>query len=735
MIPHRGSLYKLAALLVALSALAATLTLVPPRAKAADTPNEWFDFIPGAPPSTEFHDVVWTPDGKNALWVGMDISLSEAIAWWYTPDTGTWVQSICVDDPGYVVGMESGCFYTACYMEGHPSFGNCFLVMGNCGADGVIYIVQTGAPAQLVEQHWPTVANFWAQGSIYNPTAASPCIEVVGFKTGIGAFCYEYSVFAEDFGAAAKCSATAFGTMVWYDVELDTSLTPPDVYFVGKDGLGGGLYQCWDTSANGWVALGIPPYFVPYCIDYDAKTGFMVTAGYSPNAAYTCLYYILKGSYFDSWYWISESLSSTAALRDIDFDVDGKGVAVGEWSASEDYGLVVDIWWDAGTYVVVQRSDESAIYYQNYLYGVAIVPFGNPMALISGTAFKYYYNAASSNIQVDTIFPHIDYVDLYDAGTTTSRLNSQIDVDPGDDSTWYDLEVRTWHNSGKGNIVSADVYMWYDWGAGENIPAPFDNGGWENTRIHLRWTRGTPDSWILIYPFPGNDETTIDNAACSRVDDGASDNVTLRFRFSPHQQVRFAPGGFSEGPGVRYGAGNPEDQSDPLALNDLDSWNIQADVYDVGGAQASAYDEFGFYKYTYLGTSGLPGGGNVIGSGPPNTVATLSPTAEVVYSSNCPYQLAVSSTDLIGQNFAGTIAATRIGVMGGQIGGTVYLTGAGVPMYLWGNAVPTYQAPNNWYRTTTISSPGGWQVTWYCDIPGVVEDYYRGTITYSIWHG
>ncbi len=757
---NRNSLAKLAALLVATSMLVGALAYVP-YARAADTPNEWFEemALPIGPSDADFYDVEWTPDGDWALWVGSNYMTGYACAWWYELATDAWLEAVCIDEaPGiYPIGVESYEFHTVCYMPSHPSFNECYLVMGDdSDGFGACYFIDVALKGQLIEQHMGAVEDFNAYGSVYDSSTNS--VIVVGGDY-YGAHAFRYFVGSEDFGPGPLCSDTSDTANVWFDVALDDSQSPADYYFVGKHdhqptrgGGGAGIYtptpdyQMWDSSAGTLIAIGLPMGFdFLTCIEWESMGEYMVMAGSSSSGA-AILYRLVKSgtTRYDAFYEIQDTLDETSMIWDLNFDDDGKGVAVGDWTDESyiGYALIADIWFDGIDYTVVQRSDASAMFMGDSLNGVDIVPSGNPVALLAGSAYKYHYTAASSNIQIDTLFPHIDYIDLYDAGTTTSRLNGQVDVDPGDDSTMYDLTVRAWHNSGKENLISADVYMWYDWG-GEGFPAaPFDSMGTENSRIHLRWTRGMSDTFQRIINYGGSNEAALDVANSVRVDDPGSDNITLTFRFVPHQQIRSASGQgglafpFFEPPGDMYGTGASEQQSNPAALNAINSWNIRVDVVDTGSAVASAYDEFGVYKYTYLGTSGLPGGGNVIGSGPPNTVATLSPTADVTYSANCPYQLTVSGTDLTGQLYGGTITADLLGVTGGQIGGTQYFTGVGAPIYLWGDDAPmTYQQPLDMYTTTTTSSPGGWQVTFYCDIPGVAEDYYRGTLTYSLLHG
>jgi hypothetical protein len=250
----------------------------------------------------------------------------------------------------------------------------------------------------------------------------------------------------------------------------------------------------------------------------------------------------------------------------------------------------------------------------------------------------------------------------------------------------------------------------------------------------------------MIYPGAASDyETSIILGGCLAVDDVDGDNVTLRFRFSPHQQIRYANGGgtFVQSAGTRYDRApmgwNPEDQSTTMALDDAGSWNIHVGVSDTGGNTAHAYDEYGIYMYTYVGTAGLPGGGSVYGSGPPSTPITLSPSnQDVTCCANTLYKMHVTVTDLVGVSSLVVIPKTALSVEGGWQHPAASFDAFGTPIYLIGTSgVPA--DPQDEMRTTTTST-SDWNfadtdyVIWYCSIPAVPEDRYLGTATYTVVH-
>jgi hypothetical protein len=507
----------------------------------------------------------------------------------------------------------------------------------------------------------------------------------------------------------------------------------------------GYLKDTWtyDYNTNMWTAA--DPHSTPseryaHTMAYDSDSGRLLMFGGWNTGGYLN----------DLWQFSLRSPWSGAAtgtngekFEDVEYGPDGQeALMVGRDTS---LGTAVIYKWSAiGTQGGISKklADPTNALLGHHLYDVEYNPTSTAGGAITVGASAYSvwpHNVQAGTATVDIIYSHVAYLDLYDAGTTTSRLNSQVDVDPGTSTVQYDLVVRAWNVLGQAAITQVNLYMWFDGAGSETEPSPFDTAGFENLRIHMRWTRGAPDTWTRVYPGAGSDlETTLIVPSCTRVDDVDGRNVTLRFRFSPHQQVRCAPGAFVELPGTRFGGGVSEGQSTPLALNALNTWNIRVGVTDSGNNTANAYDEFGFFRYTYVGVAGLPGGGSVYGSGPPSTTITLTPSnQDVTFCSNSIYRMFVTVTDLTGQSLGLIITKNNLTLEGGMLHPAVRFPAIGTPLYLLGEAA-VWATPLSSMRTTTTST-GDFNVDldpviWRCTIPAVPEDRYFGTATYSVVH-
>jgi hypothetical protein len=437
-----------------------------------------------------------------------------------------------------------------------------------------------------------------------------------------------------------------------------------------------------------------------------------------------------------------EEMDTDDDLNAIEMDSKGFAVAVGADQGTGN-GLVYDIWWTGASTSVMKRSTTSPPYSGQNFKGVAIRPTGVQMAMIAGSAFKYSYTSVLAPIQVDTAVPHIDYVDVYPTGTglASSVLNSQTDVDIGDSNTLYTLEFRVFDNLGIAHLQGAEIWLWHDaGGTATDLPVvlgpAFDVAGGENIRMHFTIT--SLSAWSQVYPLvTGTEETTLIAGAWTVMD---ATSAIIVINFSPHQQVRAAAGapGFTQPAGTRYGGGVSEGQSTLSALDTANTWDIKVRVADDAPTTnyASAYDEFGFYKYTYLGAANIPNGGAVYGSGAPgtNNVVMTQSGSDVTFCANCPYTLAVNiNSNLIGVAVpANNINADQISVVGGSIAGETQFPSGGGPVTLIGP-----QAPLNAGRETTTSSWDGnagtsEAIVWEVNIPGVPEDSYVSTITWSL---
>ena len=525
-----------------------------------------------------------------------------------------------------------------------------------------------------------------------------------------------------------------------------------DVHVLFGGSYAGYLRDTWiyDYDTNLWTAAdshATPPERYAHTMAYDQDNNrFLMFGGWNTGGYLNDLWrFSLKSPWFgaadgtngESFYDVEYGRDGQEALM-VGHDPDTSVAVIYKWS---------NVGGQGGISKLLQPLDAELD--DHIIYDVEYNPAdaSNSAIAVGASAFAIWpSNVQTSSVTVDVIYSHVAYLDVYDAGTSTSRLNSQVDVDPGTNMVQYDLVVRAWNVLGQANIQVVDAYAYYDFGAAETEPVPFDLAGYENTRMHFRWTRGGLPAFEMIYPGAASDyETTFITGSCTAVDDVDGFNVTLRFRFSPHQQIRhangwepFAPLPFVEPAGSRYGGNAIEGQSAFSALNALDTWNVHIGVTDNGGNTAHAYDEFGTFMYTYVGTAGLPGGGSVYGSGPPSTSIMLSPSdQDVTCCSNTLYKMHVTVTDLVGVSTLVVIPKTALSIEGGYQHPAVAFDAIGTPIYIIGTS-GVWAQPQDEMRTTTTST-SDWNldvdyVIWYCSIPAVPEDRYLGTAVYSVVH-
>jgi hypothetical protein len=433
----------------------------------------------------------------------------------------------------------------------------------------------------------------------------------------------------------------------------------------------------------------------------------------------------------------------TEGFMGVDVDHHGTAVIVG---SDGTYGQVYSLYRSNGKTVVVKRSDDSSMFSAKDFQDVSIRPGGVQMALTVGSAFKYSYTSVLAPIQVDTAVPHISYIDLYPASDQSQHyLNHQIDVDAGTLVTQYTLSVCIWDSLGIDHVTAMNVWMWYDMGlTGADAPGPFDDASLANQRMRFAINNGAAPT--LEFPLSG--ETMLVGGAWQESGAYAWVNIT----FSPMEQVRWADssgGAWNQGAGTSYrydgdtsGFWNPEDQSDNVGFAPLDealTWDIKVQIQDDAAVTnyARAYDEFGFYKYTYLGNEGVPNGGSVYGSGAPSANnVPLSPSgSDVSFKSNCPYSLTVGiEGNLTGVAApANNISAQQVSILGGAVAVETYFNWGASTRTLIGPA----QEPLGSGRSTTTSSWDGNAGTseaifWEIDIPAVPEDSYTNQLTWSL---
>jgi hypothetical protein len=703
--------------------LASSLQLVAPS-RGADTPNTVIEDLDPTAMTFMLRDTAWMPDGRVAVLAGIS---GAAFAY----DT--------LDNVSPLKNIDGSNVATAdLYATAWDPVNNEFLLFGVGGPTGEYFSITPGM-TNIVRRTATELINVQIMDAVWNP----------GLFGGLGGFVLVGLQGTNGWLVFYRSMDRTFPTIAgpYLDETFNAGATDPitgETHIVGRnEGTWGPVYYTVDTAlaVTSRLATG-SKYYTD--IEWNGTAGFGYIATGDGFSGYSILR-VDSAHNLGGIYTTDPTIAFSALARD---PLNDRTLVLAfNWTSNHAhmYNILRN---GAGQPRVVEFNEAYTGVGTHFIHDAECRPSRQPLCLMVGdSVLGFRYTSVLSNIEVDTLFPHISYIDLYDAGTTSSRLNGQVDVDPGTSSVQYDLEARVWHNTGQASIRQVEAFLWRDNGTSEAQPGAFDAGGFGNLRMHFVWWRDN-NTFFQYYPTGPQRETTLDVVNSNWTIEGDGRNITVRFTFSPHQQVRWANSsgdGWAELPGTRFDGRlppgwNAEDQSTVAALDDFGSWNIHVEARDVGNAIADAFDEFGLFKYTYIGSSGLPGGGNVYGSGPPNTARWLSPAENVTFCANVDYRLSINCTDLIGQNLGQTIFVTDVSVRGGDLVAQTNFTAPGVPVFLFGSALPAYHAPLNYSRVTTTSSadgnPGTWEpVVYRCWIPSVPEDYYKGTLTYSVTHG
>ncbi|MBI5000010.1 MAG: hypothetical protein HZB92_00565 [Euryarchaeota archaeon] len=724
----------------------------PPTVKAGDVENAWFKELPepysGAWGEIWFNDVCWRPDGREALFVGWNWASGNGCAYRYNPeifDASAWADVSCV-------GMNNINVTSTAWDELRND--RYVMVCIDAMSTGSWYylrdidaVAQTGIDLDL--------SGMWLYD--VEMIEGSNNIVAVGENPGVGeAVSYTYDCAALDWSPLVNGDAHAGANCVWYGVEVNASL--PQFYFAGSwnnGGLRSGLFECWNGGAS--TILIDDSYQGEFTdISYDHNNGKMLITGANRRALSTTAIYQASwgGSFFDNLQPVG-AVRPEVSLNGIAVDPSGQAIAVGQNASSGD-AAVYSLWRSGGNAYIALQSNASIPFTNHNLSAVAIRPQGIQMALVAGSAFKYSFTNANSNVVVNTLYPHINFVDMYYRNDyMTSVLNGMNNVNPGDGSNWYRLNVSGYFPSAGGGAQGIDfveVFMWFDNGSTGADGSGAVDGGPQNLGLHLNWTPAF--GFNIVYPTSG--EAILLAGDCTEsMEAGGLPNFNLSFAFSPNQQFRNASGdgawsaGLNPGgaPNRYWGGLTPdgvEDQDSVAALDDAFSWDIKVEVTNTtSSSAASAYDEFGVNRYVYLGTgAALPGSGTIAGSGAPGANVTLQPSTfqNVTFSANCIYDLKVwAVTDLLASIPAnGVIPALNLSVGGGQWLALQALNGTGEANSVWligGSSTLAYGNPGpTGVTNNTYNAPGtGNSVVWTCSIPlGKAEDSYSGTLTYAI---
>ena len=356
----------------------------------------------------------------------------------------------------------------------------------------------------------------------------------------------------------------------------------------------------------------------------------------------------------------------------------------------------------------------------------------------SDSAWQISQTSGFHDIIVNTYFPHINNVDMYEVGfPDDSVLNKQIDVNAdGQEDRVYEISIDVSHELG-GLLDTVELRAWYNDGVAGDYPLDQDPTD-RTTAFRVIWYRDTGE-FTWLWPTEEEGQMEIVPGIHSSIDNSGVDNdaFVVNFRFIPGPQMRFANG---EG-GSFHENLNPYIKED--ALRTMNTWNFMVEARDTHEGHNRSYDEFGVYRFTSLTVEGLPGSYSASGAPGMNDVL-LIPGGEtfVTYSANCAHSLKVYlETDLIGIDTAEVIPASNMHVQGGELE-KIQFVGPGVDnaQYLIGNG--DLNTPRNMYNYTTTAvntlneeDTDYPEIQWWVDIPaGRPEDSYRTNLIYVLEH-
>ncbi len=382
-------------------------------------------------------------------------------------------------------------------------------------------------------------------------------------------------------------------------------------------------------------------------------------------------------------------------------------------------------------------------------YGVAgrhksppmLISVGDPS---SNSAWEISQTSGFSDIIVNTYYPHILSVEMFEVGQPGNRLNTQIDVNAdGQMDRVYELKVVVRHEV-QDILDIVGFSAWHDGGViGGGSEYPAEDNSSRTQAFRVGWDRNAPvgDEFTWYWPTIDGDQMEVIPGTHEYIEQSGADfdQFEISFRFIPGPQMRFANGEN----GVFNDNNNPYNKND--ALTTPNTWDIEVHATDSQGGFNHSYDEFGVYRFTSLTVQGLPGAYSA-SAAPGMTDVLLSPggSTNLTYSANCEHAIKVYlETDLIGQDTGISIPANNMHVQGGeQI--KIPFNGSGEinSRYLIGNGFDIWNTPRNRfnYTTTAIGTNDELgtlhpQIEWWVDIPGgIPEDSYRTNIVYVLEH-
>jgi len=697
--------------------------------RAFDTNPTPFGYINGPGGPYTVHAVAWNDSGTHAMLVGED----------YAADLNWYGQSI-----SSISGLNSGDYlYDVCFDGGNQRF---YAVGNSTGPTGgaVAYEWQPGTGSAMTTVGGLTLTT----GDVFKKVEMgyNGFMAVGNDLTGPLAEYYDFgSASWNSISIASGSAATAVSFVNGYFFIFVDNSPNTEIYQISEaDASSGASAALLSTLYNITVndAESNPDNIDITAVGYNSETNGTIFTFNGANGL------------------VENTMNVTVTNNALGYNLEFLGIAwdtTGQWATivgnDDSFGPVVYSYTKRATYA--GRLDYTG---GDPTVEVAIRPPHSPasstiVGASTGGVTTLSTTTATQPITVATIYPHINYIDIYD-NASNSYMNRQMDVDE-DSATdeFYYVEVDASYGSAVSglswlNIGYVDVYASYD--AGSTLTDNYDITdpvGKENIQFHFKYDNSL-GSWSLEYPKSG--EVQFFDTACSDTPVDAYHH-TLDFAFAPQQQVHNGSAG-TEGaniaPNNRYsetGTWVIEDQNTTNALNDPYTWDMHVYVVDTtGSAYANAYDEFGIYKFTDLGAWSYPG--DMSAAAAPNTpnvhLQVLgNPTFDLTYRSNCEYQIRVYlDNDLLSGTTADVIPASNLAVQGGTLAVSTYFSGSGSgnALYLVGDSVgPTYVQPQASGTSTTTSQVVGGTgnpLAWTVDIPVVAEASYTANAVYEIVH-
>jgi len=656
-------------LMVVLAMVSAAFFIAPVRADDQATDRVLPDYP--NPTNVVFNDIAWNSDTwEYAVAVGTNTNTGDGVVYKYFPSSG-WVQ---------IFSESNAHFYGVVYDKDRSYSSDHFFVVGT--KDGYVCAYKLWDVQNTMNVLYEDLDphNAGVPGTTFYGAAMDgndDSLVAVGEDAGNGAVAafldydndeawyYNTTGIRRTTGSSqAMFSAVAWDGYNYVALIVGNDGSSPIAYTYNADSYGALLpisgLPADATAFNGIASNAFGGGYEPTG-NHIYETGYYLIAvgssNYGASTSYGTAWYIKANENGNYSFHRFLTYDNPPIFYDVDIGTGDKSFAImvgshGAIFAGYDPELALSNW-----------SDPANV---NDIYGVAVKAphspgYGLGVGASSSAKISYQISDSSTGITVNTIYPHLNEIDLRNSANSTVLVpNQQLNI-----GRTYHFFVNGSYALGWEN-VQIDIYGWYDNGS-ESTTYNQTEGG--NLNFHLRYLPDAgdpynqPGTWEMLWPMPG-DEMDIgaswmewrDNPANGTV--GSRDGqdfylVSCEIIFG--EQVRYAPGD-----GGWNNAGDRTTVSG--AFNDANSWNFNITISDQSnGASQTQYDEFGISAYTEISTSQNP-----TGAGPPGSTIYLSPDSQVAIRTNLDYYMTVNVTDLSSSS-GNSISRSNIEVMNAEL--------------------------------------------------------------------